>query len=169
MTWNAYNRRKEVLHDVLAIADRRRDGVTATELLAEVSDADRFFTSEVDLLLDAQMVWAQALSRHMDSNVFLGEGTLESSAIDAWQSAASELPGLRALLDSAVDMSEMNAAFAKEHEFLARAVGIPANHPDIDGHGRRVKAAAAASMVYAPVVTDGPASIIGRIREALAA
>lgn len=169
MTWNAYNRRKEVFHEVLAIADRRREGVTATELLAEVSSADRAFTSEVDLLLDAQMVWAQALASQMDRTVFLGAGTLESGAIAAWQSAAFELPGLRALLDSAVGRPEMQKAFAKEHEFLARAVGVPTGHPDLDNHGRRVKETAARTMVHAPAVPDSPASLFGRLREALVA
>ena len=38
MTWDAYNRRKEILRDLLAIADRRRD-MTLTELLDTVDGA----------------------------------------------------------------------------------------------------------------------------------
>ncbi|MEO6470791.1 MAG: hypothetical protein ABIR57_03045 [Aeromicrobium sp.] len=169
MTWDAYNRRKEVLHEVLAIADRQRGEVNATKLLAEVAREDRAFTSEVELLLDAHMVWFQALSSHMDRTVFLGDGNLESAAINAWQNAAADMPIIRGLLDANVDMPELQDAFVLEHRFLARAVGTPANHPDLDGLGKRVKEAAFETMVYAPVIPDNPAGIFSRIREALAA
>ena len=56
MTWDAYNRRKEVLNEVHAIADRHRGDVNPTEIPAEVDCAHRPVTSEVNLLHDAMKV-----------------------------------------------------------------------------------------------------------------
>ena len=169
MTWDAYNRRKEVLHEVLAIADRHRGKSTATELLAEVTSANRDLVSESELLLDAQLIWYHALSSQMDRTVFLGAGTLQSGAIGAWHEVAAENPIIRGLLDSNEDMPELQKAFANEHEFLARAAGVPANHPNLASEGKRIKEAARDTMVYVPAIPDTPAGIFSRIHKALAA
>ena len=169
MTWDAYNRRKEVLHEVLAIAESRREESTVTELLAEVTSANRALVSESELLLDAQLIWYHALSSQMDRTAFLGAGTLQSGAISAWHEVAAENPIIRGLLDANVDMPELQKAFAHEHEFLARAVGIPANHPNLEGEGKRIKEAAHDTMVYAPAIPDTPAGLFTRIHKALAA
>ena len=169
MTWDAYNRHKEVLHEVLAIADRHREESTATELLAEVTSANRALVSESELLLDAQLIWYHALSSQMDRTVFLRAGTLEAEAISAWHEVAAENPIIRGLLDADVDMPELQKAFANEHEFLARAAGVPANHPNFRGEGKRIKQAAHDTMLYAPAIPDTPAGIFTRIHKALAA
>jgi len=62
MTWDAYNRRKEALREALAIADRRQEEVSATELLGTVEGASLAFANEAELLLDVQMTWYQRLS-----------------------------------------------------------------------------------------------------------
>ena len=169
MTWDAYNRRKEALREVLAIADRRREESTATELLAEVEGANHAFVNEAELLLDMQMNWYQHLSGQMDRSLSLDAEDLETVAINAWHEVAAQMPGARTLLDGNVDMPELQKAFAHEHNLLARAAGIPANHPDLAGHGNRIKETARMTMEYAPVIPDTPAGIFARIRETLAA
>ncbi|MEO6470790.1 MAG: hypothetical protein ABIR57_03040 [Aeromicrobium sp.] len=179
MTWDAYNRRKEALREVLAIADRRREDVTATELLAIVEGANSAFADEAELLLDTQMNWYQALSGQMDRSFTTGDFTvgdftvdtfdLETKAIMAWQDVAAAMPGTRALLDANVEMGELQRAFEKEHELLARAAGILANHPDFIGQGERVKENARKSTVYAPYVEPArEGNFFTRIRDLVA-
>ena len=168
MTWDAYNRRKEVLHQVLAIAELHR-GETAAELLAEIEGDNPSALNELDLLFDAQMAWSQILNSRMDSVAFLGDSDLESAAIEAWHAAADDVPVLRHLLDSHVDMPELQTAFKKEHEFLARAAGIAPDYVGIERVGRELKHKAASTKVYAETIPGTPAGIFGRLREALAA
>lgn len=169
MTWDAYNRRKEALREVLAIADRRREEATATELLNEVEGAKAAFGDEVELLLDLQMNWYQHLSGQLDRTLSVGADDLEALTIDAWSTIASERPGTRVLLDAGEDRAEMHLAFAKEHEFLGRSAGIPGDHPDLLAHGRRIKEAARGQVVDIPVIPDTPAGLFNRIRGAFAA
>ena len=168
MTWDAYNRRKEVLHHVLAIAELNR-GQSAAQMLAEIEGANPSALGEVDLLLDAQMAWFQLLSSHMDRNVFLGDSDLESAAIESWHAAADEAPVLRHLLDDNVDMPELQIAFTKEHEFLARAAGIAPDYVGLARLGRQIKEKAFFTKVYVESIPDTPAGIMTRIREALVA
>lgn len=168
MTWDAYNRRKEVLHQVLAIAELHR-GESATELLAEIDGANPSALGEVELLLDAQMAWSQALNSQMDERAFLGDGNLESAAIDAWHAAADEVPVLRHLLDENVARPELQIAFTKEHEFLARAAGVAPDSPGLALAGKELKEKAFLTKVYAESIPDHPAGIMARIREALVA
>lgn len=169
MTWDAYNRRKVALREVLAIADRRRGETAATELLDTVEGANLAFTNEAELLLDVQMTWFQRLSGQMDRTLSMGAEDLETLTIAAWADAAAEMPGARALLDANAELPELQKAFAKEFEFLGRSAGVPANHPDLNGHGLRVKQTAKANVVEIPVIPDTPAGLFARIREALAA
>jgi len=172
MTWDAYNRRKEALREVLTIADRHREGVTATELLNTVDGANRAFANEAELLLDVQMNWFQRLSGQMDRVLSEGAENLETLTTNAWIAAATEMPGTRALLDANADMPELRKAFAKEAEFLARSAGIPGNHPDLIDHGQRIRTTAREGVFYGPVIPeipDTPAGLLARIREALAA
>ena len=172
MTWDAYNRRKEALREVLAIADRRREDAHATELLNDVEGAKLAFVNEAELLLDVQMTWYQRLSGQLDRTLSVGAKDLETFTIDAWTEAAAAMPGARALLDANADMPELQKAFAKELEFLGRSAGIPGNDPDLIGHGQRIKETAKEGVVHIreiPAIPDTPAGLFARIREALAA
>ena len=169
MTWDAYNRRKIALHDVLAIADRRREEVNATMLLDSVESANHAFANVAELLLDVQMSWFQRLSGQMDRTFGVGADDLETFTINAWSEAAAEMPGARALLDTHANMPELQRAFTMELEFLGRSAGTPANHPDLIAHGRRIMRTAKINVVEIPVVPDTPAGLFARIREALAA
>lgn len=153
MTWNAYNRRKEVLREMLAIADQRRD-ITLTELLDTVDGGREAYANETELLFDLQMNWFQRLSGQLDRLLVEGGDTREIMAVSAWVNAASEMPGARTLLDAELDNPALGKAFAKELTLLAASAGVPWNHPDLNGHGERLRDSARESVVYADVVED---------------
>lgn len=149
MTWDAYNRRKETLRDLLAIADRRRD-LTLTELLDTVDESREAFANETELLFDLQMAWFQRLSGQLDRLVTESVEAPELMAVTAWVDTAAEMPGARTLLDAHRDEPALAKAFAKEQSFLAASAGVPMNHPDLTVHGRRIMDSARESVV----VTD---------------
>ncbi|MEO6349858.1 MAG: hypothetical protein ABIP53_04325 [Candidatus Limnocylindrales bacterium] len=173
MTWDAYNRRKEVLNEMLAVADRRRRDVTITELLDTFDGGREAFASETELLLDIQMTWFQRLSGQLDRLVTDSADTPEMVAVTAWVNAAGEMPGARALLDAHVDNPALHKAYAKELTFLAAAAGVPSNHPDFSGHGQRLQDSARESVVYADLTVlvdeEPPSGLIARLRSHLAA
>lgn len=153
MTWNAYNRRKEVLREMLAIADQRRD-MPLTDLLDTVDGGREAYANETELLFDLQMNWFQRLSGQLDRQLVESVDTPEIMAISAWVNAASEMPGARTLLDAEINNPALGKAFAKELTLLAAAAGVPWNHPDLNGHGKRLQDSARESVVYADVVED---------------
>lgn len=158
MTWNAYNRRKEVLREILAVADTRRE-LSITELLDTVDGGREAYPTETELLFDIQMTWFQRLSGQLDRLLIEGVDTPEIVAVNAWVNAASEMPGARTLLDAEIDNPALSKAFAKEHTLLAASAGVPWNHPDLHGHGRRLQDSARESVVHAePVEAEAAAS-----------
>ena len=172
MTWDAYNRRKETLRDLLAIADRRRD-LTLTELLDTVDEGRNAFANETELLFDLQMAWFQRLSGKLDRLVSESVETPELMAVTAWVDAAGEMPGARALLDAHLDEPALAKAFAKEHAFLAASAGVPMDHPDLTGHGRRIMDSARESAVVVDtetVIDEEPRTgLVAKLRSVIAA
>lgn len=171
MTWDAYNRRKPVLREVLALADRRRD-ITVDEAFEIVPEAATVFSDTVDLLLDAQMLWFQRLSGQMERQLSEGSNTEpEGTAIDAWHAAAIDMPGARSLLDTNLRRPEMAKALAHEHRFMAIAAGVPDEHPELEARGRFVVEKARDTMVYGDLAVAGEATngLMARLRHALAA
>ena len=172
MTWDAYNRRKETLREMLAIADQRRD-VTLTELLDTVDGGREAFANETELLFDLQMAWFQRLSGQMDRLVTEGLETPELMAVTAWVNAAAQMPGARTLLDGQSDNPVLAKAFAKEQTFLAASAGVPMNHPDQLGHGRRIMDSARESVDLSVVDTQADdetrTSLFARLRSVMAA
>lgn len=150
MTWDAYNRRKETLRELLAIADRRRD-LTLTELLDTVDEGRDAFANETELLFDLQMAWFQRLSGQLDRLVTESVEAPELMAVTAWVDTAAEMPGARTLLDAHLTEPALAKAFGKEQAFLAASAGVPMDHPDLTVHGRRIMDSARESVV----VTDG--------------
>lgn len=167
MTWDAYNRRKETLRDLLAIADRRRD-LTLTELLDTVDEGREAFANETELLFDLQMAWFQRLSGQMDRLVSESVETPELMAVTAWVNAAAEMPGARALLDAHLHEVALAKAFAKEQAFVAASAGVPMDHPDLTGHGRRIVDSARESVIVAERV-DTKEDLDGASRSGLMA
>ncbi|AXT85663.1 hypothetical protein C6I20_10980 [Aeromicrobium sp. A1-2] len=173
MTWDAYNRRKETLRDMLAIADERRD-VTLTELLDTLDGDHLAFANETELLFDLQMAWFQRLSGQMDRLVTEGQETPELMAVTAWVDTAAQMPGARALLDSHRNDPALAKAFAKELSFLAMSAGVPMNHPDRTDHGRRIMDSARESAITPVVSVKEPADesqhgLMARLRSVIAA
>ncbi|KRC66534.1 hypothetical protein ASE12_18220 [Aeromicrobium sp. Root236] len=171
MTWDAYNRRKETLRDLLAIADRRRD-LTLTELLDTVDAGRNAFANETELLFDLQMAWFQRLSGQLDRLVSESVETPELMAVTAWVNAAAEMPGARALLDAHLQEPALAKAFAKEQAFLAASAGVPMDHPDLTGHGRRIMDSARESVVDTDteIVDEEPRTgLVAKLRSVIAA
>ena len=169
MTWDAYNRRREALREVLAVADSHREDANPSKLMTEVEAANSTFGCVVELMLDVQMNWFQRLSGQLDRAFAEGVDDLEESIIKAWSDAAAQMPGARALIDASEDMPELQRALTNEYVFLARSAGVPSYHPDLVGHGQRMRSAAKVQLVDVPVVPDTPAGLFARIREAFAA
>lgn len=176
MTWDAYNRRKSALREVLALADRRRRD-TADQLLDAVPDARAAFGDDLSLLFDVQMAWYQRLSGELDRTVLEGDSPA-TVAVEAWVACAAEMPGARALLDAHRDRPELAKAFAKERALLAVSAGISSWHPDLVGQGEHLVSRAREQVEYPSVESMPPlhggsenrtSAFITRLRNALAA
>jgi len=170
MTWDAYHRRKDILREMLAIADRRRD-VTLTHLLDTVEGAHEAFPADTDLLFELQMTWFQRLAGQMDRLLAEGVESPELVPVTAWVNAAADLPGARALLDAHRDEPALRKAFAKELSYLAMAAGVPAHDLDLTVHGQRIQDTARATAASAPAVEDdqGRVGLMARLRGVIAA
>ena len=170
MTWDAYNRRKEILREMLAIADRHRD-VTLTDLFETVENAREAFPTETDLLFELQMTWFQRLSGQMDRLLSDSHDSPELVPVTAWVNAAADLPGARALLDAHRDEPALRKAFAKELSYLALSAGAPAHGAALTAHGQRIQDTAREEAAAAPVTVpdDSRPSLMTRLRNAIAA
>lgn len=171
MTWDAYHRRKNVLREMLAVADRR-PGVTLAELLDTVPDAREAFPTETDALLDLQMAWFQRLSGQLDRLLADESEEPELVPVTAWVSTAAQMPGARALLDAHRDAPGLRKAVAKELAYLAMSAGVSVASPDLTSHGRRIQESARDELAASPPVpvSDAPRQgIIARLRSAIAA
>ncbi len=166
MTWNAYNRRKEVLREILAIADQQCE-LSITDLLDTVDGGREAYANETELLFDIQMNWFQRLSGQLDRQFNEAVDSPEILAISAWVNAASEMPGARTLLDAEINNPALGKAFAKELTLLAASAGVAWNHPDLSGHGKRLQDSARESVVYAESVeaeTPQSGSLLSKLR-----
>jgi len=170
MTWDAYNRRKHILREMLTIADRQRD-ITLDDLLSTVEGAHEAFPTQTDLLFELQMTWFQRLSGQMDRLLSDGTESPELVPVTAWVNTAAELPGARALLDAHRDEPALSKAFAKELSYLAMTAGVPARCGDLWVHGQRIQDTARSAAATTP--TDVPAptrpGLMARLRSVIAA
>ncbi|PVG81096.1 hypothetical protein DDE18_20010 [Nocardioides gansuensis] len=174
MTWKSFHRRGEVLREVIAVADARRDG----RLPLDVAGVRETFTDELDLLGALQLRWHTRLAGRIERELMVQPMDLEAAVVAAWHGAADEIPGIRAILDhySAAPTSEEVAraiatANAKEHGMLAVMSGKAAID---DALAARVGAQIAerAHATYAgpaaPQPTE-PLSLVDRLRAVIAA
>lgn len=166
MTWDAYNRRKDVVREVMAIADRRLDG---NDLYDEVPQAREVFASRSELLLELQMAWFQAVSGQVDRMLYVVVASPEDLVCDAWVAARALMPGTRAILDAHLDDPALQPALDKEARMLAVALGLPPGSPLALTEGRRVRELARSRPVPALEEAAAPTGLFARIREALAA
>lgn len=166
MTWDAYHRRKETLREVLAVADRRRDG---DMMWNERDDVRGTFATPDDLLLDIQMYWFQRLSGHLDSSFGIDDADPETAVVRAWRETAAELAGARAILDRHDDNPLLAKAHAKELGSMAHAAGLaPLGDPRGTSLGERLRTEARAIVIDRQRPVSAEPTWLARLRGALA-
>lgn len=94
MTWTTHHRRSDVLRDVIATADARRDGL----LPMDVRGVTETFGDELSLLGALQLRWHTRLAGRIERELNQ-HADLETAAASAWRATAQELPGVRAIID----------------------------------------------------------------------
>ena len=126
MTWTSFHRRGDVLRDVIAAADQRRDGI----LPRDVDGVSATFADDLDLLAALQLKWHTRLAGRIEREQLTQPMDLRASVVRAWHRTADELPGIRAVLDEhrlrpADDATAeiMRKSAAKEHVLLAVMAG----------------------------------------------
>jgi hypothetical protein len=175
MTWNSHPSRGETLRAVTAEADRRRDGL----LPLDVDGVAETFGDALSLLGALQLRWHARLSGRIERELLLNEPMdLESAVVAAWRATASDLPGIRAILDHyrdhPVDEAMADAvarATAKEHAVLAVAAGLAGPSDAAAARiGARIESEARATYVL-PQRVRAPrrSTFLDRLRAALAA
>lgn len=173
MTWTSFHRRGEILRDVIASADRRRDG----RLPSDLPGVAETFGDDLTLLGALQLRWHTRLAGRIERELMTQPLDLEDAVVAAWCATADELPGVRAILDRerTEPMSPESAAAtakaaAKEHVLLAMMAGR-VSAPD--GHAERVGAQieerARADHRPRPAETPAPAGLLRRLRSVVAA
>ena len=181
MTWTSFHRRGDVLRDVIAVADRRRDG----RLPRDVEGVPDAFRDDLDLLASLQLKWHTRLAGRIEREQLAQPMDLRAAVIRAWHHTAEELPGIRAILDEqrarpADDATAVAMAKAadKEHVLLAVMAGLASAHDAAAAAvGARIEAEAKAT--WTPVGsadagsdrTDPSArpTLLDRLKAALAA
>lgn len=174
MTWNAHQTRGEILRQVSAAADDRRDGV----LPLDVDGVQQAFADELDLLGALQLRWHTRLAGQIERSLMSQPIDLEQAVVTAWRATAEELPGIRAIvdrhrehpLDDAMAQA-LTVATHKEHTWLAVMAG---RSGIADPGGARVGAlieekARAGHRPRPRVRSHAAPSLLGRLKSALAA
>ena len=114
MTWDAFHRRGEVLRNVLAHAETHRDG----RLPMELAGVAETFGDELTLLGALQLRWHTRLAGSIERELMGQPMELESAVMTAWRKTATELAGLRAIIDAYTEeprSEEMAAMLDKAH------------------------------------------------------
>ena len=183
MTWAAFHRRGEVLRAVVDHADAHRDGALPTHLpgVAET------FVDDLDLLAALQLRWHTRLAGRIERALLDQPADPESAVLTAWRSTASELAGVRMVLDRAVADPATDALAGALHRAQEKDWGLMASMaasgaPDgdavrlgrafeqraRDGHDLTPAPRHRADSTDAPDVTAS-GSLLGRLRAVLAA
>lgn len=183
MTWDAYHHRGDVLRSVVDAADRRRDGVLPRDL----PGVTQTFPDDLALIAALQLKWHTRLNGEIERSLMEQPMDLETAVLTAWRRTASELAGVRQILDDAIAepaTPEIGEAMTRSHRkdwVLLAAMAGRASAADAGALrvGRRIEERARAA--YDPTVAtrhDEPAgvrgqerraSLIGRLRAHLAA
>ncbi len=167
MTWNAYHRRDAALRSVIALIDRRRDGQLPWHELDETREA---YDGPTDLLLALQMRWHTRLAGHVDRLLAEQPMDLRAAVIRAWQAATTDLPGVRAVLDTHDDDPSLRSARAKELAYLASAAGVAELHdPAAVEVGAEIRADARRVVEPVEVPDHVPTGWVARVLQALSA
>ncbi|HZJ07323.1 MAG TPA: hypothetical protein VFD59_17920 [Nocardioidaceae bacterium] len=143
MTWDTFHRRGEVLRAVLDEADARQDGTIAMEVPG-VADT---FGDELTLIAALQLRWHTQLAGTIEYELMEQPLDLESAVISAWCRTATELSGIRAIIDTYTD--------APTWELMAHALT----------KARRKDWALMAAMAGKAGIADRGAAAVGRAVE----
>ena len=95
MTWTSFHSRGEILRDVIAVADQRRDGLLPTD----VDGVAETFGDDLALLGALQLRWHTRLAGRIERELMRQPMDLEDAVVAAWHAAADELPGVLAIVD----------------------------------------------------------------------
>lgn len=174
MTWTSFHNRGEILREVLATADARRDGT----LPMDVAGVTETFGDELTLLGALSLRWHTRLAGRIEHALMDQPLDLEAAVVTAWQQTADELPGVRAVLDrhrseplDAAMADAMAKATAKERILLAVMAGqVSAQDAAAARVGAALESKARASFRPVPRIPAPRAGgFLDRIKAALAA
>lgn len=176
MTWKSFHSRGEILRDVIAVADARRDGL----LPLDVPGVPEAFEDELALLGALQLRWHTRLAGRIERELMRQPMDLESAVVAAWHATADELPGVLAIIDREraeprddATADAMARSAAKERVLLAMMAGRVSAPDDIAVRvGEAIEAHARAT--YRPVRQAGTRRaeqprLLARLKAALAA
>jgi hypothetical protein len=179
MTWKSFPStrepgRGEILRDVIACANRRRDG----RLPMDLDGVAETFGDELTLLGALQLRWHTRLAGRIERELTLEPMDLEDAVVAAWHATADELPGVRAIIDrqrsepaNAAIAEAMTKSAAKEQMLLAMTAGrVSAPGATAVRVGAEIERRARASYVPTPGVEHlVRESLLVRLKAALAA
>lgn len=176
MTWKSFHSRGEILRDVVAAANQRRDGLLPTD----VDGVAETFPDDLALLGALQLRWHTRLSGRIERELMDQPMELEDAVVAAWHAAADELPGVLAIVDhyraeptDAAMAEAMEKSAAKERVLLAMMAGRVSAPDDtavrvgaaIEG---RARATHRPVRIPAAPYGDHP-GLLGRLKAALTA
>lgn len=180
MTWTSFHSRGEILRDVIAAADERRDGL----LPLDVPGVADVFEDDLELLGALQLRWHTRLAGRIERELVNQPMDLESAVVAAWHATADELPGVLAILDreraeprDAATAEAMATSAAKERILLAMMAGR-VSAPDRTAVRVGAAIEAQARATYRPVRRPGARRadrsvaqprLLARLKAALAA
>ncbi len=180
MTWNAFHNRGEILRQVIAVADERRDG----HLPVEVPGVRENFAGELDLLSALMLKWHARLSGNVERELMLEPMDLECAVARAWRLTSDEMPGVRAVIDrynAQPTDRDMATALerAREREWLrlAGAAGVASDESGaaaragarIEESARALAPGSASPVDLVPEQPTAHGSFVERIKAVLAA
>jgi hypothetical protein len=173
MTWTSFHRRGEILRDVIASANRRRDGLLPVDLPG-VADT---FDDELSLLGALQLRWHTRLSGRIERELAAQPLDLEDAVVAAWHATADELPGVLAILDrertdprSPAAAEALTKATAKDRVMLAMMAGrVSTPDPTAARVGAEIEGRARATYAPTPAGDTLPHRRFGRTRAAVPA
>lgn len=180
MTWDAYHHRGEVLRTVVDEANLRRDGVLPMGL----PGVTETFGDELGLVTALQLRWHTRLAGRIERALMEDPMGLEGAVLNAWRSTASELAGVRQILDAQLaepSTPEIGRALEKAHRkdtVLMAAMAGKASIADASAVRVGQQLEDKARAAYDPTATprhraaapeERPASLLHRIKALLPA
>jgi len=173
MTWTSFHSRGETLRDVIDAVDARRDG----RLPHDLPGVSACFDDDLDLVGALQLRWHTRLAGRIERALSDQPMRLEDAVVSAWVHTATEMPGVRAVIDRHVAeptddrMAEALAkALAKERVLLAAMSGRSGTTgPQAVAVGARIEERARAAYAATGARDSRPRGLLDRLRAALAA